>query len=100
MLPRTTFSPRDRVGGSGVLGLSLAYFGFRHDLPLTIRSGLYPLLGRRTDGWITLRFPDHAVASDVLRRAQGPVVLTAAGMGHIVVMDDSPAQLALTRWSP
>jgi len=24
---------------------------------------------------------------------------TAAGMGHIVVMDDSPAQLALTRWS-
>lgn len=24
---------------------------------------------------------------------------TAAGMGHIVVMDDSPAQLALTQWS-
>lgn len=24
---------------------------------------------------------------------------TAAGMGHIVVMDDTPAQLALTRWS-
>jgi D-hydroxyproline dehydrogenase subunit beta len=24
---------------------------------------------------------------------------TAAGMGHIVVMDDSPAQLALTRYS-
>jgi len=24
---------------------------------------------------------------------------TAAGMGHIVAMDDSPAQLALTRWS-
>ena len=24
---------------------------------------------------------------------------TAAGMGHIVVMDDSPAQLALTRFS-
>ena len=24
---------------------------------------------------------------------------TAAGMGHVVVMDDSPAQLALTRYS-
>ena len=24
---------------------------------------------------------------------------TAAGMGHIVVMDDSPAQIALTRYS-
>jgi choline/glycine/proline betaine transport protein len=35
-----------------VLGLSLAYFGFRHDLPLTIRSALYPLIGERTHGWI------------------------------------------------
>jgi choline/glycine/proline betaine transport protein len=34
-----------------VLGLSLAYFGFRHDLPLTIRSALYPLIGDRIHGW-------------------------------------------------
>lgn len=34
-----------------VLGLSLAYFGYRHDLPMTIRSALYPLIGNRVDGW-------------------------------------------------
>jgi len=31
--------------------------------------------------------------------ASGVGGATAAGMGHIVVMDDSPAQLALTQWS-
>lgn len=33
-----------------VVGLSLAYFGYRYNLPLTIRSGLYPLLKSRIDG--------------------------------------------------
>ena len=33
-----------------VVGLSLAYFGFRYNLPLTIRSGLYPLLRERYNG--------------------------------------------------
>lgn len=33
-----------------VVGLSLAYFGFRHGLPLTIRSALYPLIGERIYG--------------------------------------------------
>ncbi|MFZ5738697.1 MAG: BCCT family transporter [Pseudomonadota bacterium] len=33
-----------------VVGLSLAYFGYRYNLPLTVRSGLYPLLGSRIDG--------------------------------------------------
>ncbi|MFW6092415.1 MAG: BCCT family transporter [Pseudomonadota bacterium] len=33
-----------------VIGLSLAYFGFRHGLPLTIRSALYPLIGDRIYG--------------------------------------------------
>ena len=33
-----------------VVGLSLAYFAFRHGLPLTIRSALYPLLGDRVHG--------------------------------------------------
>jgi choline/glycine/proline betaine transport protein len=35
-----------------VLGLSLAYFGFRHNLPLTVRSAFYPLFGERIHGWI------------------------------------------------
>jgi choline/glycine/proline betaine transport protein len=33
-----------------LVGLSLAYFAWRKGLPLTLRSGLYPLLGRRIDG--------------------------------------------------
>lgn len=33
-----------------VVGLSLAYFGFRYNLPLTIRSGLYPILKERING--------------------------------------------------
>jgi choline/glycine/proline betaine transport protein len=32
------------------VALVLAYFGFRHGRPLTIRSALHPLLGRRADG--------------------------------------------------
>ena len=34
-----------------VLGLSLAYFGYRHNLPMTIRSALYPLIGNKIHGW-------------------------------------------------
>lgn len=33
-----------------VVALSLAYFSFRHGLPLTIRSSLYPLIGDRIYG--------------------------------------------------
>ncbi len=35
-----------------VVGLSLAYFSYRQNLPLTIRSALYPLIGRRIYGWM------------------------------------------------
>lgn len=34
-----------------VVGLSLAYFTFNRDMPLTIRSTFYPILGERTWGW-------------------------------------------------
>jgi len=33
-----------------LVGLSLAYFSFRHGLPLTVRSALYPLIGERIHG--------------------------------------------------
>ena len=33
-----------------VVGLSLAYFAYRRNLPLTIRSALYPLIGERIYG--------------------------------------------------
>ncbi|GAA3537813.1 BCCT family transporter [Zobellella aerophila] len=35
-----------------VVGLSLAYFSYRKQLPLTIRSALYPLIGNRIYGWM------------------------------------------------
>ncbi|TCO71000.1 BCCT family transporter [Chromatocurvus halotolerans] len=34
----------------GLVGLVLAYFAFRHGLPLSIRSALYPLIGERIYG--------------------------------------------------
>ncbi|MBO6784155.1 MAG: BCCT family transporter [Alphaproteobacteria bacterium] len=34
-----------------VVGLSLAFFAYNKGLPLTIRSGFYPLLGEKTWGW-------------------------------------------------
>jgi choline/glycine/proline betaine transport protein len=34
----------------GVMGLVLAYFGFRYNLPLTLRSGLYPIFKARIHG--------------------------------------------------
>ncbi|TXS92837.1 BCCT family transporter [Parahaliea maris] len=36
----------------GLVGLVLAYFAFRHGLPLSIRSALYPLIGDRIYGGI------------------------------------------------
>lgn len=34
----------------GVVGLSLAYFSYRHNLPLAIRSGFYPMLKDKIHG--------------------------------------------------
>jgi BCCT family betaine/carnitine transporter len=34
-----------------VVGLSLAFFAYNKGLPLTIRSGFYPLMGERSWGW-------------------------------------------------
>lgn len=36
-----------------LVGLSLAYFSFRHNLPLKVRSGLYPIIGKRIYGPIS-----------------------------------------------
>jgi choline/glycine/proline betaine transport protein len=33
-----------------VIGLSLAYFGYRHSLPMSLRSALFPLIGNRIHG--------------------------------------------------
>ena len=33
-----------------VVGLALAYFAYRHDLPLKVRSALYPMIGNKIHG--------------------------------------------------
>ncbi|MFC0337069.1 choline/glycine/proline betaine transport protein [Kushneria avicenniae] len=39
-------------GMYALMGMALAYFSYRYNLPLTIRSALYPLFGRRVEGAI------------------------------------------------
>lgn len=34
-----------------IVALTLAYFSFRHELPLTLRSALYPIIGDKIYGW-------------------------------------------------
>jgi choline/glycine/proline betaine transport protein len=34
-----------------LVALTLAYFSYRHDLPLTLRSSLFPLIGDKIYGW-------------------------------------------------
>ena len=62
-----------------VVGLALAYFAFRRGLPLTIRSALYPLIGKRIYGPI-----GHAVdIFAVLGTMFG--VATSLGLGVLQV---------------
>ncbi len=35
-----------------LMGMALAYFAYRHNLPLSIRSALFPILGKRIHGWM------------------------------------------------
>lgn len=35
-----------------LMGMALAYFAYRLDRPLAVRSALYPILGSRMDGWL------------------------------------------------
>jgi choline/glycine/proline betaine transport protein len=34
------------------IAITMAYFAYRHNYPLTIRSALYPILGDKADSWI------------------------------------------------
>ena len=58
-----------------VVALILAYFGYRHDLPLTLRSALYPLIGERIYGPIGHAVDIFAVLGTVLG------VATSLGFG-------------------
>ena len=58
-----------------VIALALAYFAYRHDLPLTIRSTLYPLLGDKING----RIGDFVEVAAIFGTLFG--VATSLGLG-------------------
>lgn len=58
-----------------IVALTLAYFGYRHGLPLTMRSALYPLIGERIYGPIGHAVDIFAVLGTVLG------VATSLGFG-------------------
>jgi choline/glycine/proline betaine transport protein len=82
-----------------MVGLVLAYFGFRRGLPLTLRSALYPFLGERFRGW-----PGHAVDSFAVIGTMLGVATslgygaaqTNAGLAHLIGLPTGPlVQVAL-----
>ncbi len=62
-----------------LVGLTIAYFSFRHNRPLSIRSSLYPLFGRHTDGWIGHLVDILAIVSTLFG------VATSLGLGVMQV---------------
>ncbi len=66
-------------GVYALIGLSLAYFAYRHGLPLSIRSALYPLLGQRIHG----RWGDAVDTFAVFGTMFG--VATSLGLGVLQV---------------
>lgn len=61
------------------VGLMLAYFAYRHKLPLTLRSALYPLIGERIYGWMGHAVDIFAIVGTVFG------VATSLGFGVLQV---------------
>jgi choline/glycine/proline betaine transport protein len=82
-----------------VIGLSLAYFAFRRGLPLTLRSGLFPLIGRRIHGPIGHAIDIFAVLGTMFGVATSlgfGVLQVNAGFSHLFGLTVStPVQLVL-----
>ena len=77
-----------------VVGLSLAYFGYRYNLPLTIRSGLYPLLKERINGPIGHAVDIFAIVGTMFGIATSlglGVAQINAGLNYLLGVPISPA---------
>ena len=69
-----------------MVGLSLAYFSFRYNLPLTIRSGLYPLIGKRINDRLGDAVDIFAIVSTIFGIATSlglGVLQIDAGLGYL-----------------
>ncbi len=49
-----------------LMGMALGYFSYRYNLPLTIRSALYPIFGKKIDGPIGHSVDIAAVVGTIL----------------------------------
>lgn len=82
-----------------IVALVLAYFSFRHDLPLTLRSALYPLIGDEIYGWKGNLVDILAVISTVFGVATSlglGVLQINSGLNYLFDLAISePVQLAL-----
>ncbi|KID54981.1 choline transporter [Pseudoalteromonas luteoviolacea] len=58
-----------------IVAMILAYFSYRHKLPLTLRSALYPIIGDRIHGWMGHAVDVFAVVGTVFG------VATSLGLG-------------------
>ena len=77
-----------------VIGMALAYFSFRHQLPLTIRSALYPLIGERIHGPIGHAVDIFAVLGTMFGIATSlglGVMQINAGLGYLFGLPESVA---------
>lgn len=79
-----------------LVGLSLAYFSYRRNLPLTVRSGLTPLFGKRMSGTVGHVVDIVAVVATILGVAQTlgfgveqfVAGLNRVGFGDWIIMAD------------
>jgi len=82
-----------------VVGLALAYFAFRRGLPLTLRSGLFPLIGNRIHGPIGHAIDIFAVLGTMFGVATSlgfGVLQVNAGFAHLFgIPVSAPVQLIL-----
>lgn len=82
-----------------VMGLSLAYFGFRQGLPLTVRSALYPIIGDRIHGWMGHLVDIFAVLGTMFGVATSlglGVMQVNAGLSYLFdIPQDTMVQVAL-----
>ena len=76
-----------------VVGLALAYFAFRRGLPLTLRSGLFPLIGKRIHGPIGHAIDIFAVLGTMFGVATSlgfGVLQVNAGFSHLFGLPVNP----------
>ncbi len=70
-----------------LVGLALAYYGYRHNLPLTLRSALYPLLGEKIHGGWGNAVDIFAIIGTIMGVATSlgyGVTQISAGLGYLI----------------